>query len=187
MIEELQKEDGDLLLFMAKKLELLRLYNNTGICLRKKSLQNREVTAADMCNANYVEGVVHHNDGYKILKGIRSSPAHWQQEKVKLMAQIRQFGLPSLFLTLSSADTRWPELLVALKKSVDKETISEKEALELSSHERATLLQKDPVTAALHFDQRFRAIQRTWNSPEGPFLQHKISHYYHRIEFQQRG
>ncbi|KAK3923676.1 Envelope glycoprotein M [Frankliniella fusca] len=32
-----------------------------------------------------------------------------------------------------------------------------------------------------------RAIQKTWKSPEGPFLHHKISHYYHRIEFQQRG
>lgn len=180
-------ERGDLLLFMAKKLELLRLYNNIGICLRKKTVRNRTITAADMCSSNYVEGVVHHNDGYKILKGIRSSPAHWQQEKAKLMAQIRQFGLPSFFLTLSSADTRWPELMVALKKSVDKEIISEKEASELSSQERAKLLQKDPVTAALHFDQRFKAIQKTWKSPEGPFLHHKISHHYHRIEFQQRG
>ncbi|KAK3917150.1 Transmembrane cell adhesion receptor mua-3, partial [Frankliniella fusca] len=33
----------------------------------------------------------------------------------------------------------------------------------------------------------FKAIQRTWKSPEGPFLDYKISHHYHRIEFQQRG
>lgn len=180
-------ERGDLLLFMAKKLELLKLYNNIGICLRKKSMQGRKVTAGDMLNNNYVDGLLQHNDGYKILKGIRSSPAHWKNEKTKLMAQIRQFGLPTFFLTLSSADTKWPELLVALKLSVDKELITEKEASVMSYKDRARLVQKDPVTCALHFDQRFRALKKTWNSPDGPFHDHKVIHEYHRIEFQQRG
>jgi len=35
---------------------------------------------------------------------------HWEDEKKKVMAMIRQFGLPTFFLTLSAAKTRWPEL-----------------------------------------------------------------------------
>ncbi|KAE8739094.1 hypothetical protein FOCC_FOCC015417 [Frankliniella occidentalis] len=178
---------GDLLLFIAKKLELLKLYNNIGICLKKKKLAGKSITAGDMLRKSYVDGLVQHNEGYKILKGVRSSPAHWMQEKVKLLAQIRQFGLPTLFVTLSAADTKWPELLVALKMSVDKESISEEDAQKMSYKDRAILVQKDPITCALHFDQRFRAIRRSWNNTDGPFIGHTISHSYYRIEFQQRG
>lgn len=179
-------ERGDLLLFIAKKLEILKLYNNIGICVRKKASSN-PITAGQMLNSSYISGLVQHNDGYKVLRGVRSSPAHWQEEKTKLMAQIRQFGLPTFFVTLSAADTRWPELLVALKLSVDKETVSEEDTNKFSSAERARLIQKDPITCALHFDQRFKALKKTWDNDSGPFLSHKITHYYHRIEFQQRG
>ena len=181
-------ERGDLLLFIAKKLEIIKLYNNIGICLRKKSTSApQSITAGDMLNSSYINGLIQHNDGYKILRGIRNSPAHWQKEKTKLMAQIRQFGLPTFFLTLSSADVNWPELLVALKLSVDKKKITEAEAKKLSSVERAKLIQKDPITCTLHFDQRFKALKKTWESDNGPFKNHKVLHYYYRIEFQQRG
>ena len=52
-----------------------------------------------------------------MLRGLRSSPAHWEGEKKKDMAMIRQFSLPSFFVTLSAAETRWLELLVILAKT----------------------------------------------------------------------
>lgn len=33
-----------------------------------------------------------------------------------IMAMVRQLGIPTLFVTLSAAEARWPELLVILKK-----------------------------------------------------------------------
>lgn len=119
--------------------------------------------------------------------GIRNSPSHWQNEKTRLLAQIRQFGLPTFFITLSAADLNWPELLSCLKFTVDNEIMNEEDAANLTYSERSRLVQKDPITCALHFDARFRALKKTWESPEGPFLDHKINHFYHRIEFQQRG
>lgn len=106
---------GDLLLFMAKKLELTKICNNISICLRKKKLAHGSVTAGDLLQTSYVANLLAVNDGFKILRGVRNSPAHWQNEKKKILAMIRQFDLPTLFLTLSSADIQWPELLVALK------------------------------------------------------------------------
>lgn len=122
-------ESGDLLLFIAKTLEILKLYN-IGICLRKKATSN-SITAGQMLNSRYINGLVQHNDGYQVLRGIKSSPAHWQQEKTKLMAHIRQFGLPTFFVTPSAADARWPELLVSLKTSVDNEIVIEDDAKKL--------------------------------------------------------
>lgn len=162
-------ERGDLVLFIAKKLEIIKLYNNIGICLRKKSTSApQSITAGDMLNSSYINGLIQHNDGYKVLRGIRNSPAHWQNEKTKLMAQIRQFGLPTFFITLSSADIQWPELLVALKLSVDKMIISEAQAKKLSSVERARLIQRDPITCALHFDQPFKSLKKNLGERQWP-------------------
>jgi len=33
---------------------------------------------------------------------------------------IRQFGLPTFFIALSAAETRWPKLVVLLKPNVDR-------------------------------------------------------------------
>ena len=56
------------------------------------------------------------------------------------MAQIRLFGLPTFFITLSSADNKWPELMVALKRYVDNEEISESQAQKLTAVEKARLV-----------------------------------------------
>ncbi|KAK3932016.1 Vezatin [Frankliniella fusca] len=74
-----------------------------------------------------------------------------------------------------------------LAKLVDNEILSKLEARNLSYGERARLIQRDPVTCSQYFDQRFRALTKTWNSPHGPFQHHEKIHHYHRIEFQQRG
>lgn len=179
---------GDYLLFMAKKLELIKLNNNIGICLRKKTRKRGEsITAGDMVNSSYVEGLVQHDDGFRVLHGIRSSASHLKTEKSKVTAGIRQFGLPTIFVTLSAADTKWPELLVQLKKTLDGVKITEAEAESLSYNERASLVQRDPITCSLHFEERLKEIKKTWKCEDGPFLDHSIPHLYHRIEFQQRG
>lgn len=67
----------------------MKLYNNIGICLRKKSTKGEKVTAGDLLNSSYVEYLVQHNDGYKSFQGVRPSPSHWQHKNTKLMADIR--------------------------------------------------------------------------------------------------
>jgi len=74
------------LLFMAEKLELTKLNNNVGICLRKKCRRRvHQVTAGDMLDSSYVEEIVQHNDGFKVLRGVRSSGSHLEKEKIRLL------------------------------------------------------------------------------------------------------
>ena len=100
---------------------------------------------------------------------------------------IRQLDTPTLFVTLSAAETKWPELLVILKKVVNGVDISEEEADNLPQEEKARLIQSDPVTCARYFDKRIRILKNTWKSPHGPFGSFGIKNYYFRIEFQHRG
>jgi len=87
-------------------LELIKIRNNISTCLRKRSTSSA-ITAANLLDEGFMGNSISHDDGYRILKDIRTSPAHWEDEKKKAMAMIRQFGLPTFFKTLSAAKTRW--------------------------------------------------------------------------------
>jgi len=41
---------------------------------------------------------------------LRDTRAYWTKFRSKLTDMITQLGCPSLFFTLSAADTKWPEL-----------------------------------------------------------------------------
>jgi len=79
---------------------------------------------------------------------------------------IRQFGLPTFFITLSVAESKWNELLVILSLLLDSRDITEEEAAALSSAEKATLIRSDPVTFSRYFDCRFRQLMKLFKSSE---------------------
>ncbi|VDN22693.1 unnamed protein product [Gongylonema pulchrum] len=60
----------DYLLFMAKKIELLKLSSNMSVCLRKKRICNRtDINAANLTNNDFIHGLVQHDDAYQKSKG----------------------------------------------------------------------------------------------------------------------
>ncbi|XP_065356189.1 uncharacterized protein LOC135950582 [Calliphora vicina] len=176
----------DKILYSYKKLELSRIKNSISTCLRKKVGSNRH-TAGNMLDENFIQNLVQHDEGYHILKGIRSSPAHWEGEKKKVLAMIRQFGLPTFFITLSAAESQWPELLVILAKVIQNRIITEEEAMSLTTLEKYNLIRTDPITCSRYFDQRIRHLFKHFKAAGGIFDQHKVIKFYWRIEFQQRG
>jgi hypothetical protein len=155
--------------------------------LRKNKL-NEKITVENAMDRNYLNNLLNHDEGYNIFKNIRCSPAYWQNKKKEILAMIRQLGQPNLFLTLSAAESKWPELLVLLMKNIENITISEEEALELPYNKIAELISKDPVTCSRYFDLRInKLIHIMLFKPGGPFGKNRIKDYYYRIEFQHRG
>ncbi|XP_037820089.1 uncharacterized protein LOC119609402 [Lucilia sericata] len=176
----------DKLLYSYKKLELLSIKSAMSIALRKH-VRSNNVTAGNALNETFMNSLIQHDDGYRILKGVRSSPAHWEAEKKKAVAMIRQFGLPTFFITLSAAETKWTELLVILSKTVDNIDITEDEAVNLSFTEKARLIRTDSITCARYFDFRFRQLFGLFKMKNGIFDNHYVQQYYWRVEFQHRG
>jgi len=103
---------------------------------------------------------------YKVLEHDRGSP----KKKKEIFAMIRQIGPAAIFLTLSSAETRWLELLVILKYTVDKQIITESEAASLPYHERTRLLNADPVTAAKYFEHKLKCVFKLLTRKKNVFL-----------------
>ncbi|KAK3930116.1 ATP-dependent DNA helicase pfh1, partial [Frankliniella fusca] len=156
------------------------------LALRKKRRRNN-VTVRDMLNAATVEQLVQHNDGYKILQVDRSSPAYWERKKKTVFAMYRQFGLPSLFVTFSSAETRLVELLVVLVKVSSGRDISEEEARAMSWQEKVCLVQADPITVTRYLHRRFKELWKVMKSRGGPLNEYKMAQHFFRVEMQHRG
>ena len=125
------------------------------------------------------------DEGYYIFRQLRNSPAYLATKKKDVFAMIRQIGLPTWFMSLSSADTRWPFLLKALAK-LDGKILSDSDIKNLSWQEKSSLVQKDPVTCSRIFNDRVQQFIKIFlKSPHEPIG--VVTDYFYRVEFQQRG
>ncbi|KAK3922268.1 ATP-dependent DNA helicase RRM3 [Frankliniella fusca] len=156
------------------------------LALRKKRYRTH-VTVRDMLNAETVEQLIQHNDGYKILQVDRSSPAYWERRKKTVFAMFRQFGLPTLFITFSCAETRLVELLMILSKVATGVNITEDEARAIAWQDKVRLVQADPITVTRYLHRRFKEMWKVLGSRGGPFKDYKMWHHFFRVEMQHRG
>ena len=134
------------LLYAYKMLQIESIASAISISLRKKKLGC--ITAKDACDEQFVDTLVQHDDAFRVLSQIRSSPAYWEGQKKNLLAMIRQLGIPTFFFTLSAAETRWDPLIVTLMKLLEGKDITEEEASQLPWEKKAELIRRDSVTCS---------------------------------------
>ncbi|XP_026475405.1 uncharacterized protein LOC113380264 [Ctenocephalides felis] len=176
------------ILFMAKKFMEISCSANLNICLRRRKGNEASFTVSDVQNKNFLNSLIEFDDGYRLLKNLRSSPAFWQDKKKKLLAMIRQLGRPTLFLTLSAAESHWPELLKMLMKySNFDRSISARDAYLLDQNIKTNLIRNDPVSCARYFDFKVNKLMWLLRQEDSIFGCHKVVDSYERVEFQQRG
>ena len=173
------------LFFMFRKIEMLSLHSAIQIYL--KMAQNQTFTVDQASDQNFIEQLIRNDDAYRVLSNDRTSPVYWSLKKRELMAMIRTLGIPTFFLTLSAAETRWPELIVILFRILENREISQEEANQISWEHKCNLIRKDPVTCARYFDRRLRELFKLIRTPGGPFEEYEVEDFYIRIEFQHRG
>jgi hypothetical protein len=156
--------------------------------LFEEEKNNPSITVSDVLNDSFVNTLINHDDGFRMLNQVRSSPGYWENKKKNLFSMIRQLGKPTLFLTLSSAEKFWPELLQLLSKLLHNKQISIEQALSLSDYEKTLLIRNDPITCARYFDQKVSKLMNYIKEKDyGPFGKHNVIDTYERVEFQMRG
>lgn len=99
---------------------------------------------------------------------------------------IRQLGPASLFCCLSSAETRWIHLLRILGELVDHKQYTDTDLENMNWNEKCRLIQSDPVTCARHFYYQVSQFQTNFLL-KGAQPLGKISDWFYRVEYQQRG
>ncbi|XP_059178285.1 uncharacterized protein LOC131957470 [Physella acuta] len=177
---------AEVLFFIYQKTKIAQLQGQMSYAFRRTG-QDRGVTVSQALNKEFLLTQQLDDNIYRFASTVTGTPAYWEAQKKSVLAQVRQNGIFTFFITLSAAETHWPELIVSLMRTVHKKDITEEEAMALSFNQKAELIRKDPVTCALHFDHRFRELRKTWNTEGGPFEDYKMENLYYRIEFQHRG
>ena len=172
--------------FKHKKLQMKQISDKVNLAVRRCKKRGQKITAAEARDSSYVDKLVNLDEGYYIFRQLRNSPAYSETRKKDIFAMIRQLSLPTWFMSLSAADTRWTDLLKMLAKLNDGIDYSEKELENLSWQEKTKLVQKDPVTCSRYFDHRVQeflnTVLKSSCEPIG-----KLLDYFYRVEFQQRG
>ncbi|KAK3094305.1 hypothetical protein FSP39_000082 [Pinctada imbricata] len=175
-------------LFFAQYIsEHKQIMDNISIAMRKSFSQ----TSSGSIDSSYLKdndnltGLILKDHAYQFLQTVRGSPPYWQKAMYKLLAAVKQLGIFTFFVTLSSADMKWRDTLQAISRQQGN-PLSDEEVDNLSFEEKSNLLRSNPVTAAQHFDYRLQKFFTSFLlSPAQPLG--KIKHYSYRIEFQQRG
>ena len=92
--------------------QINQIHQQVSFALRRNQSKGKTITAKILLNKETKQEIVKYNDGYRIFKNIRSSPPYFEHKRKDLMAMIRQLGIPTLFISLSAADTKWTQLLL---------------------------------------------------------------------------
>ena len=113
---------------------------------------------------------------------------YFEDAKRSVMALLRQNGCPSVFLTLSSAEFDWPELLREVAETVYRRCFTMDEIKQLSDREKNKLISENYVQTTIHFQKR---VEKIFALMGYPFFdvrknQYHASSYFYRIEFQLR-
>ncbi len=154
--------------------------------MRRKQTQGSHYTAGDLTTEEGLKKLTELNDGFQIFSSVRNSPAYFSRRKKDCFAMIRQLGLPSWFMSLSAAETKWISLLRSLGKLVDKKTYSDEYLLNMDWEHKSRLIKSDPILCARFFDNRVNEfINTVLKSPHFPIGQ--VEDLFLRVEFQQRG
>lgn len=101
---------------------------------------------------------------------------YWKRVRNDLNCMSREYGPATWFITFSPGEWMWSDMAEFIKKvnhwENDKRSVSE-------------LIAKDPVSASIFFDLKFKAILAYIHSNANPIG--KVVHFYYCTEFQGRG
>ena len=118
--------------FKHKKLQMKQISDKVNLAVRRCKGNEKKITAAEARNSEYLDKLVNLDEGYYIFRQLRNSPAYLQSRKKDIFAMIRQLSLPTWFMSLSAADTRWTDLLKMLAKLNNGVSYTDKDIDELT-------------------------------------------------------
>ena len=146
--------------YKLKKLQIKQIQDSACISLRKCKTKGKCFTAGDLKSEDYLNKLVHLDEGFRVLKSVRGSPPYFEKCKKDLFAMIRQLGNPTWFCSFSAAETRWTHLLKTLGTIVEKKEYTDDEIQQMTWEQKSDLIQKDPVTCARNFDHMVQLFIR---------------------------
>lgn len=108
-------KDTDYLFAAQYATERYQLSGNISVNVRQVK-GSPKITAYTVKDPDRLQNLIRHDHAYRCLATIRGSPEYWRRTLLDLLAMVRQLGIPCWFITLSSADLRWPEVIITVAR-----------------------------------------------------------------------
>ena len=116
------RQDYVYLFFLLLVKELVQLKRCKMTFLRQaRKLTN--LTKDEVMNTDKID-LPRYNRSFEVFKTMRGTSMYYQDAKKNLMAVLRQNGCPSLFLTVSSAEYKWKQLIKQILETEWKQEVS---------------------------------------------------------------
>jgi hypothetical protein len=155
---ELQSQDRRVaqsvpnIFYKLKKLQIRQIQGSASLSLHKCKTKGKTYTAGDLKSESSVNKLINLDEGFRVLRNLRSSPPYFERCKKDLFAMIRQLGKPTWFCSFSAAETRWIHLITILGRLIDNKHYTDDEVKQMTWQKKSELIQKDPVTCARNFE-----------------------------------
>ena len=106
--------DSDYIFFAHSVMQRIYLNNQINIAMRKVSANTLTAGMLSKNFKNTVKEFIAHDNAYAFMNTIKGTPAYWKKFQCEVLAMVKQLGVPTFFLTLSSADLRWNDLVTII-------------------------------------------------------------------------
>ena len=150
----------------------------------RKQFQS-DVSAGQLMNSDNVRRMISDDQIFASFKNIRGTPQYFHNMMLDVLAKVRQFGVPTFFLTFSAAEFHWPEIIKIVARQYG-ETLTTEQVNAMDWSTKAGYIKRNPVTVSRQIDYIFRQVFGkviySGMHPIGQVLNHDD-----RREFQSRG
>ncbi|XP_062579086.1 uncharacterized protein LOC134241009 [Saccostrea cucullata] len=178
-------KDSSYVFFSQYMSDLNQVIEKTQISIRKSVKRmgsDQNVTASMVQNPEVLSKLMKNDEALRFMQPIRGTPAYWSAAQKDLFAMLRQLGIPTWFCSFSAAEHRWNDAVATILRQQN----DNRDPCNLDWSEKNEVLRSNPVTVARMFEHRFHVFQtEVIFSPSEPIG--KVSDYFQRVEFQQRG
>lgn len=140
--------------------EAQQIQQNITISLRKckqGGVLGQTLTAGMIKNIYFVSNITNYDEGYRVLRNVRGSPAAWQKIQYDCLAKLRQLGPYTFFMTFSVAHFKWNSIIKVIGQHYG-EVLSDTDIDEMDYNTKCFWLRQYPVIAARHIDYIFQKL-----------------------------
>ena len=131
--------DSDNIFFSHKVTQSVNFHNQINIAIKKVA---SDKLTAGMLSSNFKDKAS--DQAFFFMNGIKGTPAYWKKFLFDVLAMVKQLGCPTFFMTLSSADLRWNELISIIAK-LNNLKLSKEDIEKIPYHDKCKLLNSNPV------------------------------------------
>ena len=179
------RENETYVFFLYVIKEQLEINRSVQTYFRKGKLKKNRYTV-DFLRGCEKKEIERYDIKFKAFQAVRGTDPYFEQQKLRLMAMIRQLGAPHLFLTLSAAEIHWNDLIRDLLRKEFNRAYTDEEIGTMSKTFLNALVNKHTIFTTKHFSHRIKKVFEALKKP-GILGDYKVVNFFYRVEYQQRG